>query len=104
MSLIKQLVLVAALGGLGVAAYQYGWPLVAPAAGDRTAQGRRDGARAVTVVVNSVELQTERTRIKAVGTARAYPLRDAASVPDPRLGTGARRSPADTAPQGGQSG
>ena len=72
MSLIRQLVLVAVLGGLGVAAYQYGWPLVAPADGDRTAQGRRDGDRAVTVVVKSVELRVERTRIKAVGTARAY--------------------------------
>ena len=72
MSLIRQLVIIAALGGVGVAAYQYGWPLVAPADEDRTAQGRRDGVRAVTVVVKSVDLRTERTRIKAVGTARAY--------------------------------
>ena len=72
MGLIKQLVLVAVLCGLGVAAYQYGWPLVAPADGDRAAQGRRGGDRAVTVLVRTVELRAERTRIKAVGTARAY--------------------------------
>ena len=72
MGLIKQLVLVAALCGLGVAGYRYGWPLVAPADGDRAAQGRRGGDRAVTVLVKAVELRAERTRIKAVGTARAY--------------------------------
>ena len=72
MGLIKQLVLVAALGGLGIAAYQYGWPLVAPGGGDQAAQGRRGGDRAVTVLVKAVELRAERTRIKAVGTARAY--------------------------------
>ena len=72
MSLIRQLVIIAVLGGVGGAAYQYGWPLVAPADEDWTAQGRRDGVRAVTVVAKSVELRTERTRIKAVGTARAY--------------------------------
>ena len=81
MGLFKQLVLVAALGGLGVAAYQYVWPLVAPAdgrqaaegrRGGQAAQGRRGGDRAVTVLVKTVELRAERTRIKAVGTARAY--------------------------------
>ena len=65
-------VLVAALGGLGVAAYQYGWSLVAPADGRQAAQGRRGGDRAATVLVKAVELRAERTRIKAVGTARAY--------------------------------
>ena len=81
MGLIRQLVLVAALGGLGIAAYQYGWPLVAPADGDRAAQGRgggqaaqgRRGAdRAATVLVKAMELRAERTRLQAVGTARAY--------------------------------
>ncbi|MDE0456392.1 MAG: efflux RND transporter periplasmic adaptor subunit [Chromatiales bacterium] len=81
MSLVKQLLAVVVLCGLGVAAYQYGWPLVAPAGGDRAAQGRPDGlaaegrrggGRAATVLVEAVELRAERTRIKAVGTARAY--------------------------------
>ena len=81
MSLVKQLLAVVVLCGLGVAAYQYGWPLVAPADGDRAAQGRPDGPaaegrrggdRVATVLVEAVELRAERTRIKAVGTARAY--------------------------------
>ena len=80
MSLVKQLLAVAVLCGLGVAAYQYGWPLVAPADGGRAAQGRPGGPaaggggggdRAATVLVEAVELRAERTRIKAVGTARA---------------------------------
>ena len=46
MSLVKQLVLVAVLGGLGVAAYRYGWPLAARVAGSggrapRTGASRR---------------------------------------------------------------
>ena len=72
MGLIKQLAVVAALCGLGVAAYLYGWPLVAPADGDQAAGSRRGGDRTVTVLVAAVELRAERTRIKAVGTARAY--------------------------------
>ena len=81
MSLIRQLVLVAALGGLGIAAYHYGWPLVAPADGDRAvqgrgggqaAQGRRGADRAATVLVKAMELRAERTRLQAVGTAQAY--------------------------------
>ena len=72
MGLFKQLVLVAVLCGLGVAAYQYGWPLLAPADEHQAAQGRRGGDRTVTVLVKAVELRAERTRIKAVGTARAY--------------------------------
>ena len=81
MSLVKQLLAVAVLCGLGVAAYQYGWPLVVPAGGDRVAkgrpggpaaEGRRGGGRAATVLVEAVELRAERTRITAVGTARAY--------------------------------
>ena len=72
MGLFKQLVLVAVLCGLGIAAYQYGWPLLAPADERKAAQGRRGGDRAVTVLVKTVELRAERTRIKAVGTARAY--------------------------------
>ena len=81
MSLIKQLVLVAILCGLGIAAYRYGWPLVAPAdgrqaapgvAGGQTAEGRRGGSRSATVLVEAVELRPQRTRLKAGGTARAY--------------------------------
>ena len=80
MSLIRQLVLVAVLCGLGVAAYRYGWPLVAPADGRQAVRGpaggqtaeRRAGAPAATVLVRAVELRAQRTRIKAVGTARAY--------------------------------
>ncbi|MDE2905497.1 MAG: hypothetical protein OXQ28_05370, partial [Acidobacteriota bacterium] len=81
MSLIKQLALVAVLCGLGIAAYRYGWPLVAPGdgrqaasgpTGGQTAERRRDGNRAVTVLVEAVEFRAERTRIEAVGTARAY--------------------------------
>ena len=81
MSLIRQLALVAALCGLGVVAYRYGWPLVAPVDGDRAAQdrgggraaqGRRGGDRAATVLVKAVEFRAERTRLEAVGTARAY--------------------------------
>ena len=72
MSPIKQLAVVAALCGLGLAAYQYGWPLVAPTDGQQPAQGRRGGNRAVTVFVKAAELRAERTRIKAIGTARAY--------------------------------
>ena len=81
MSLIKQLAFVAALCGLGVAAYRYGWPLVAPADGrqaarspadGQTAERRGGGSRAVTVLVEAVELRPQRTRIKAVGTAQAY--------------------------------
>ena len=81
MSLIKQLVLVAVLCGLGVAAYRYGWPLVAPGDGKQAARGPvggqaaergGGGARAATVLVKAVELRAQRTRIKAVGTAQAY--------------------------------
>ena len=72
MSLVKQLLAVVVLCGLGVVAYRYGWPLVAPAGGDRAAQGRPDGPaaegrrggdRVATVLVEAVELQAERTRI-----------------------------------------
>ena len=81
MSLIRQLVLVAILCGIGIAAYRYGWPLVAPADGKQAAQGRAGGPaaerrrgadRAATVLVKAVELRPQRTRIKAVGTAQAY--------------------------------
>ena len=81
MGLVKQLLAVAVLCGLGVAAYQYGWPLVAPADGDRAAQGRsggpaaegsRGGDRAANVLVGTVKLRPQRTRIEAVGTAQAY--------------------------------
>ena len=81
MGLIRQLVLVAVLGGLGIAAYRFGWPLVAPADADRAAQsrgggqtapGRRGADRAATVLVKATELRAERTRLQAVGTARAY--------------------------------
>ena len=81
MSLIRQLALVAILCGLGIAAYRYGWPLVAPAdgrqaasgpAGGQAAERRGGGNRAATVLVEAVELRAERARIKAVGTARAY--------------------------------
>ena len=72
MGLFRQLVLVAVLCGLGVAVYRYGWPLVETADGRPAAQGRRGGDRAATVLVKAVELRAERTRIKAVGTARAY--------------------------------
>ena len=80
MSLIKQLALVAVLCVAGIAAYRYGWPLVAPAdgrqavqgpAGGQTGERRRGGNRAATVLVEAVELRTQRTRIEAVGTARA---------------------------------
>ena len=79
MGLVRQLLVVAVLGVLGVAAYQYGWPLVAPADGSAAAAGRggqaagggRGGERPVTVLVREVELEAERTRIKAVGTAQA---------------------------------
>ena len=79
MSLIKQLALVAILCGLGIAAYRYGWPLVAPADGGRAAWGpaggqaaerRGGGDRAATVLVKAVELRLQRTRIKAVGTTQ----------------------------------
>ena len=81
MSLVRQLALVAVLCGLGVAAYRYGWPLVAPGDGRQAARGpaggqaaerRGGGARAATVLVKAVELRARRTRIKAVGTAQAY--------------------------------
>ena len=81
MSLIRQLVLVAILCGIGIAAYRYGWPLMAPADGKQAAQGRAGGPaaerrrgadRAATVLVKAVELRPQRTRIKAVGTAQAY--------------------------------
>ena len=81
MSLIKQLALVAVLCGLGVAAYRYGWPLVAPAdgrqaalspAGGQTAERRGGGNRAATVLVKAVVLRPQRSRIRAVGTAQAY--------------------------------
>ena len=81
MSLIKQLALVAVLCGLGIVAYRYGWPLVAPGdgrqaasgpAGGQAAERRRGGDRAATVLVEAVELRAQRTRIEAVGTARAY--------------------------------
>ena len=81
MSLIRQLAIVAVLCGLGIAAYRYGWPLVAPADGRQAARGpsggqvaerRGGGDRAATVLVEAVELRAQRTRIKAVGTARAY--------------------------------
>ena len=81
MSLIKQLALVAVLCGAGIAAYRYGWPLVAPgdgrpvasgSAGGQEAERRRGANHAATVLVEAVELRAERTRIKAIGTARAY--------------------------------
>ena len=81
MSLIKQLALVAILCGLGVAAYRYGWPLVAPGdgrqaarnpAGGQALERRRGGGRAATVLVRAVEFRAQRTRIEAVGTAQAY--------------------------------
>ena len=81
MSLIKQLALVAVLCVAGIAAYRYGWPLVAPADGrqaasssadGQAAERRRGGNRAATVLVEAVELRAQRTRIEAVGTARAY--------------------------------
>ncbi len=81
MSLIKQLALVAVLCVAGIAAYRYGWPLVAPADGRQAASSSADGQaaerrrgenRATTVLVEAVELRALRTRIEAVGTARAY--------------------------------
>ena len=57
------------------------WPLVAPRAGTgrpqgraggQAAQGRRGADRAATVLVKAMELRAERTRLQAVGTARAY--------------------------------
>ena len=81
MSLIRQLVLVVILCGIGIAAYRYGWPLVASVDGKQAAQGRAGGPaaerrrgadRAATVLVKAVELRPQRTRIKAVGTAQAY--------------------------------
>ena len=74
MSLIKQLALVAVLCGLGVAAYRYGWPLVAPAdrvSGctgskrvDRPRSAVGGGNRAATVLVKAVELRPQRSRIR----------------------------------------
>ena len=81
MSLTRQLVLVVILCGIGIAAYRYGWPLVAPTdrkqaaegrAGGPAAERRRSADRAATVLVEAVELRPQRTRIKAVGTAQAY--------------------------------
>ena len=71
MSLYKQLTLVAILCGLGIAAYHFAWPLVAPADGRQAARDARRGDQPAGVVVKTVELKAERTRIKAVGTARA---------------------------------
>ena len=81
MTLVRQLALIVVLVGLGIAAYWYVWPLVVPADGRPSAQGpvggqaaerRRGAGRAATVLVKAVELRSERTRIRAVGTARAY--------------------------------
>ena len=81
LSLIRQLALVVVLCGLGIAAYRYGWPLVAPADGHQAASGpaggqaaerRRGGNRAASVLVEAVEIRAQRTRIETVGTARAY--------------------------------
>ena len=71
MSLFRQLALVAALCGLGFAAYEYGWPLVAPTKEPQAEWGRRGANPTATVLVEMVALATERTRIEAVGTARA---------------------------------
>ena len=72
MSLFRQLALVAALCGLGFAAYEYGWPLVAPTKEPQAERGQRGANPTATVLVEKVVLGTERTRIEAVGTARAH--------------------------------
>ena len=81
MGLVRQLLIVALLCGLGVAAYRYGWPLIDPATGNAAAPGHRDGSatgggrsadRSATVLVQAVDTRVERARIRAVGTARAH--------------------------------
>ena len=72
MSLVRQLALVASLCGLGFAAYEYGWPLVAPTKEPPAERGRRGANPTAAVLVEKVVLRTERTRIEAVGTARAH--------------------------------
>ena len=71
MSLFKQLAMVALLLGAGAAFYAFGWPLVVSADSPQPAAKARGGNRTAVVVVRSVELKSERTRLKAVGTARA---------------------------------
>ena len=44
MGLVRQLLIVALLCGLGVAAYRYGWPLIDPATGNAPAPGHHDGS------------------------------------------------------------
>ncbi|MDA0261298.1 MAG: efflux RND transporter periplasmic adaptor subunit, partial [Proteobacteria bacterium] len=63
--------MVAILLGAGAAFYVFGWPLVVPADGHQPTANARGGNRAAEVVVRTVELRPERTRLKAVGTARA---------------------------------
>ena len=81
MSLVRQLLIVALLCGLGVAAYRYGWPLIAPVDGnpaapsqreEAAAEGGRRAERPATVLVQAVETRVERARMRAVGTARAH--------------------------------
>ena len=78
MGLVRQLLIVALLCGLGVAAYRYGWPLIDPANGNAPAPGHRDGSaagggrstdRSATVLVQAVGSTVERARVRAVGTA-----------------------------------
>ena len=80
MGLVRQLLIVAVLCGLGVVAYRYGWPLMAPADGNVAAPGHPEGPaagggrsadRPATVLAQAVDTRIERARIRAVGTARA---------------------------------
>ena len=83
MGLVRQLLIVALLCGLGIAAYRYGWPLIEPGNGNPTAPGRSDASaagggrsadRSATVLVQAVGTRVERARVRAVGTARAHRL------------------------------
>jgi RND family efflux transporter MFP subunit len=70
MNLVKQLLLVAGLAGLGVLGYVYGWPMVNPADSRQAAAGPA-GPASTRVIAQEAKLQPERVRIEAVGTAEA---------------------------------
>ena len=71
MNLLKQILAVVVLCGLGYLGYLYGWPLIQPA--DGTPSGQRDAGpkAAVHVVVHKAEMKAERSRVEAVGTGEA---------------------------------
>ncbi len=71
MGLFKQLLIIAALGGLGYLGYFHGWPALGSTDNRHPAEETRRERQPTQVVVEPIEVHRERVQIEAIGTAEA---------------------------------